>query len=168
MLKKKALPQELLSKFDQTKNFDERSVESLKIIFKFMRGMDLKEHSTKSLANLGKSIASNIRKARKIIQAPSTSPDTVESTITLLDDMLDLLRDILLCVEDAHDMNMVEPHERNLILSFMGEYLKICNEEEQYRAPEETDEEDEETIERNLVLDGLNVNDILDTFILET
>lgn len=167
MPRKKITP-EILDKFDKTKDFNELSIESLKIIFKFMKSMDLKEHSSKSLANLGKSIITNIRKARKVIESSTASDETIGSTIVLIDDMFDLLRDILLTVEDSYDMGMIEPHEKNLILGFMGEYLKVCNEEENYRSPEETDEEDEETIERNLVLDGLNVNDILDTFILET
>jgi hypothetical protein len=166
MSRKKYLSPELLDKFDKKKDFNEMSIESLKIIFKFMKGVDLKEHSSKSLANLGKSLITNIRKARKIIESSTTSNDTVESTIKLVDDMFELLRDILLNVEDSYDMGLVEPHERNLIVSFMGEYLKVCNEEENFRTAEEVEEEDEDY--SSLVLDGLNVNEILDTFILET
>lgn len=166
MSRKKYLSPELLDKFDKKKDFNEMSIESLKIIFKFMKGVDLKEHSSKSLANLGKSLITNIRKARKIIESSTTSNDTVESTIKLVDDMFELLRDILLNVEDSYDMGLVEPHERNLIVSFMGEYLKVCNEEENFRTAEGVEEEDEDY--SSLVLDGLNVNEILDTFILET
>lgn len=166
MSRKKYLSPELLDKFDKKKDFNEMSIESLKIIFKFMKGVDLKEHSSKSLANLGKSLITNIRKARKIIESSTTSSDTAESTIKLVDDMFELLRDILLNVEDSYDMGIVEPHERNLIVSFMGEYLKVCNEEESFRTAEEVEEEDEDY--SSLVLDGLNVNEILDTFILET
>ena len=162
--RKQLLPKEILDKFDQSVDFNQRSIESLRVLFKFLSGVDVREHSAKSLAILGKSLITNVRKARKILVSKDASETAISDTIKLIDDLFDLLREILLAVEEAYDLGLTEPADRQLILGFMGEYLRVCNEEETHRA-EITEELDDEPSE--LILDGVNLENMLDTFILE-
>lgn len=161
--RKQLLPTQILEQFDSSIDFNERSVETLRVLFKFLSSVDLREHSAKSLANLGKSLITNVRKARKVLVSKDASEATISDTVKLIDDMFELLKDILLSIEDAHDLGLTEPADRQLVLSFMGEYLRVCNEEETHRL--EVSEEPEDSEE--LVLDGINLENMLDTFILE-
>lgn len=162
--RKQILPQEILDKFDQSVDFNQRSLEILRILFKFLSGVDVREHSAKSLAILGKALITNVRKARKILISKDASDTTISDTIKLIDDLFDLLRDILLGVEESYDLGLTEPADRQLILGFMGEYLRVCNEEETQRAEITEDIEDEPS---ELILDGVNLETMLDTYILE-
>lgn len=164
--RKQALPDNIREQFDPTLDFNARSIESLRILFKFLSSVDLREHSAKSLANLGKTLITNIRRSRRVLVSKDADDQTISQTVKLIDDLFEMLQEILLSVEDMHDLGLTEPADRQLIVSFMGEYLKVCNEEETQRA-EILPEEDEEILPEDLVLDGVKVNDMLDKIILE-